>query len=167
MDLESTIKDQALEKIETELEFKITISDYELEIIDYLLSKIEDDAFKAAEAIGLLSQQAGETEKKLRDTINATQEVIKTVEDNQVLEQGDVDLLTEYSSDMISLLQDLEDVRESIGETLPEAMDAWNEKLEENINKLDHYTGLLDNMQNIIDLVGRENLLDAEGDVLG
>jgi hypothetical protein len=46
-----------LEGLEYELEIKLMVDDRELEYLEYMLSKLEDDAFSAAEQIALLGDQ--------------------------------------------------------------------------------------------------------------
>jgi hypothetical protein len=46
-----------LETIQYEVEYKIDIVSDDLEYLDYLLGKIEDDAFAAAQKIALLTDE--------------------------------------------------------------------------------------------------------------
>ncbi|WP_291627882.1 hypothetical protein [Clostridium sp.] len=49
-------------------------------------------------------------------------------------------------------------MRETIEEKVMEVFDAWNEKLDSGISKLDHYGNVIQSYKNIIDIVGKDTL---------
>jgi hypothetical protein len=50
--------DLQLEKVQYKVELELDVENDEMELLEYQLSLIEDDAFKSAEAISLLTKQA-------------------------------------------------------------------------------------------------------------
>jgi hypothetical protein len=56
-DLKTELADVIFEKTQYKIEIKIAVKDDELEYLDYLLSKIEDEAYSAAEAIVLIGDK--------------------------------------------------------------------------------------------------------------
>mgnify|MGYP004644267003 FL=1 len=57
-ELQTELADVIFEKTQYKIEIKIAVKDDELEYLEYLLSKIEDDAYAAAEAIALMGEKA-------------------------------------------------------------------------------------------------------------
>lgn len=58
------IYDLQLQEISYSVEIDIDVSDYGLEILDYMLKRVEDDAWKAVEAIAILGEQTAEWAKQ-------------------------------------------------------------------------------------------------------
>lgn len=58
------IYDLQLQEISYSVEIDIDVSDYGLEILDYMLKRVEDDAWKAVEAIATLGEQTAEWAKQ-------------------------------------------------------------------------------------------------------
>lgn len=83
-DKANEIQDLALDIVEYNIQMKLDIDDENLELLDYYLSEIDDDAFQAAEAIRLLGE---ETERWLSKS-ETYQKGIKDVLANRVYDIG-------------------------------------------------------------------------------
>ena len=166
--------DLQLEKIQYAIELKLNIAEDGLAVLGYQMSKIEDNAFKAAEAIGLFSKKA----ELLYDQMVADREGLNDIlgqqlsqaeiiqfynGDMSVLEgktftEDQIDAIKDYRDNLLDLNEEFDDIRENIEEQVMEVFDAWNEKLEQGIDKLDHYGNVLESYKNIIDIVGKDTL---------
>ena len=166
--------DLQLEKVQYSVEIQLDIPENEIAIIEYQLGKIEDDAFKSAEAIGLLTKKAENVydqiqvnKQGLNDLLElslSTQEIIQLMNgDMSVLEgktftEDQIDAIKEYRDNLLDLNEEFDDIRENIEEQVMEVFDAWNEKLEQGVDKLEHYGDVLESYKNIIDIVGKDTL---------
>ena len=166
--------DLQLEKVQYSVEIQLDIPENEIAIIEYQLGKIEDDAFKSAEAISLLTKKAENVydqiqvnKQGLNDLLElslSTQEIVQLMNgDMSVLEgktftEDQINSIKEYRDNLLDLNEELDDIRENIEEQVMEVFDAWNEKLEQGIDKLDHYGNVLESYKNIIDIVGKDTL---------
>ena len=166
--------DLQLEKVQYSIEIQLEIPENEIAIIEYQLGKIEDDAFKSAEAIGLLTKKAENVynqiqvnKQGLNDLLElslSAQEIIQLMNgDMSVLEgktftEDQIDAIKDYRDNLLDLNEEFDDIRENIEEQVMEVFDAWNEKLEQGIDKLDHYGNVLESYKNIIDIVGKDTL---------
>ena len=77
------IYDLQLQEISYSVEIDIDVSDYGLEILDYMLKRVEDDAWKAVEAIATLGEQTAEWAKQ-----------------NEIYSKGIRDILMERTKDI-------------------------------------------------------------------
>lgn len=166
--------DLKLAKIQYSVEIQLEIPDSEIAVLEYKLGRIEDDAFKSAEAIGLLTREAEAVYKQiqtnkqgLNDLLQlslSTQEILQLMNgDTSVLEgktftAEQIEAIKQYRDNLLDLNKQLDSIRSNIEDKVMEVFDAWNEKLDSGINKLDHYKNVLDSYKNIIDIVGRDAL---------
>ena len=166
--------DLELEKIQYAIELKLNVAEDSLALLDYQMSRIEDDAFKAAQAVGLFAEKA----ELLYDQMAADREGLNDIlgqqlssaeikmfyeGDMSVLEgktftDAQVEAIKEYRDNLIELSEEFDEIRESIEEQVMEVFDAWNEKLETGIESLEHYGSVLESYKNIIDIVGEDGL---------
>ena len=147
-----------LEKITTTVQIKLDLADDDKVYIDFLMSQIEDDAFAAAEAIQLLGESTVVTINK----VSATQQGIADVQDalarGEITQAQAIETLREYSNTLVDLNAELQDLRDSVQDKLSEAFDAWTEKLSKNRETIEFYGETIEHYQNIIDIVGKDNL---------
>ena len=166
--------DLQLEKIQYAIELKLNIAEDGLAVLEYQMSKIEDNAFKAAEAIGLFSKKAELLYEQMvadREGLNdilgqqlSQAEIIQfyngdmSVLEGKTFTEDQIDAIKEYRDNLLELNEEFDDIRKNIEEQVMEVFDAWNEKLEQGIDKLDHYGNVLESYKNIIDIVGKDTL---------
>ncbi len=173
-ELQNQKVDLQLEQVQYEVEIKLDIPDSQIKVLEYKLGRIDDDAFKALDAIELLSQKADNLKQQiainkqgLNDVLALTMsaaeisqilagnlEVLnkKTLTDNQV------SAIKEYRDNLLDLNSQFDDLRKEIEDKVMSAFDAWKEKLDKGIASIDHYNTVLDDYKNIIDIVGKDTL---------
>jgi TP901 family phage tail tape measure protein len=154
------IYDLQLEEITYAVEIDIEISDDKLEILDYLLSRIEDDAWKAAEAITYMGEQAA-----------------TMLDKNNTYTSGIRDILMNHTEDMYDsegrLLQkaqltkaDVEGFMSGDPEAISKLMGMNDAFTEEEIQKLrDYHSSLIEMNGTLIEL--REGVFDKVLDSFG
>lgn len=167
--------DLLLEEVQYKVELKINIADDSLEMIEFQLNMLEDNAFRAAEAIEYQTQQAEilyskmqANEQGLRDILSTSDMSVNEIEqllagDMSVLQghtftEAQIEAIRDYKSELLSLSEELQEVREEVQERLINAFDQWNEELDKGIEKFDHYNSIMENYKNMIDIVGKEYL---------
>lgn len=166
--------DLQLEKVQYTVELKLNVSEDQVKLIEYQLGKVEDDGFKSLEAIGLLTNKAGELNKQIEANKQGLNDALKlSLSEAEIAEvmAGNMDVLNgknftddqisairDYRDELLDLNEQLDEIRETVEEKLMEAFDAWQEKLEKGIDTIDHYGSVLESYQNIIDIVGTDTL---------
>lgn len=166
--------DAQLEKVQYKVEVKLNVSEDELAVLEYQLGRINDDAFKSLDAIGLLFDKSMNLEKQieinkqgLNDAMGLSLSLAEISElmagnlsvlDGKNFTSDQIDAIKEYRDNLLDLNEQLDDVRENIEEKVLDAFDAWNEKLNTGVEILDNYGSMLDHFKNMIDIVGQDNL---------
>lgn len=147
-----------LEKIEYKVQIKIDIADDDKAYLDFLMQKIEDDAFAAAEAIGYLGEEASLTLNKIKANEEGIADVQRALTAGEITPEQAVEKMREYRDELVDLNADLLEIRQTVQDKLTEAFEGWNEEIERGITKLEHYSSVLENYKNIIDIVGKDML---------
>ena len=177
IDAQNELYDLQLEKIDYKVNLQIEFSDDELEHLEYLLERIEEKGFAAAEAIANLGQQT----QSVMNKSDAYKEGIFSILGNHGLSdsdinawlQGDeaatqkvaglnlteneVEKLREYTAGLRDNNEALIEMRQAVHDKMLETFDEWNEKIDRNIDKLDHLKSMTESYRNIVDLVGKAN----------
>lgn len=147
-----------LEKIEYKVQIKIDIADDDKAYLDFLMQKVEDDAFAAAEAIGYLGEEASLTLDKIKANEEGIADVERALAAGEITPEQAVERMREYRDELVDLNADLLEIRQTVQDKLTEAFEGWNEEIEIGITKLEHYGSVLENYKNIIDIVGKDML---------
>lgn len=166
--------DAQLEKVQYKVEVKLDVSQDELAVLEYQLGRINDDAFKSIDAIGILFDKSLNLEKQieinkqgLNDALGLSLSLAEISEvmagnlsvlDGKNFTSDQIDAIKEYRDNLLDLNEQLDDVRENIEEKVLESFDAWNEKLNTGVEILDNYGSMLDHFKNMIDIVGQDTL---------
>ena len=166
--------DLQLQKVQYKVELELDIENDEMELLEYQLSLIEDDAFKSAEAITLLTKQAGSlydqiqvNKQGLNDTLGLSLSAAEitsvmagdlSVLDGKTFTEDQISAIRDYRDNLLALNEQFNEVRQSIEEQVMATFDAWQEKLERGSAALEHYGSMLESYQNIVDIVGTDTL---------
>ena len=158
IDKQNELADLALEKIEYKVQIKVDIADDDKAYLDFLMQKVEDDAFAAAEAISYLGKEAQLTLDKIKANEEGIAEVERALAAGDITPEQAVEKMREYRDELVDLNADLLEIRQTVQDKLTEAFEGWNEEIERGITKLEHYGSVLENYKNIIDIVGKDML---------
>ena len=168
--------DQLLEIVNTELELNIQVNDQDLNLLDHLLNKVNDDAYKAAEAIALMGDKAAkelERANYYQSAINSTlagygldsvdQLLNMSPEELQGLgiTQDTINNLIDWNNELLDITETLDDLQKEIREKVIDTFDELNKKVQESYDFFSHYNTLLESYRNIADLntaaIGKES----------
>ena len=166
--------DLQLQKVQYKVELELDVENDEMQLLEYQLSLIEDDAFKSAEAVTLLTKQAESlydqiqvNKQGLNDTLGLSLDAAEIASvmagDLSVLEgktftEDQISAIRDYRDNLISLNEEFNEIRNSIEEQVMATFDAWQEKLERGSATLEHYGSILESYQNLVDIVGTDTL---------
>lgn len=177
------MKELALEKIELTVTFNIEASDDVMKYLDFVMKRLEEDTYDAAKSIDLLGQKTQETldnittyKKAIEDTLNEAgfkpEEITRffdgdgSVFEGKTLTEDESKMLRDYRDKIIESSESLKEFRKQVFETALNVFNTWNEKLNENADKLERCNKLLETHKNIVDVVGRK-YLNIDNEVLG
>ena len=163
------LQDLALEQITIKVELELDISEDRFEYLDYLLDKIDDDAFQAAEAIALLGDETAETMKKINNITMGLQEILAqnglTLEDIDNMSadelkgagftQDQIEQIQEWRSELLKANSALLEMRKTIIEKVINAFNDLNDKVQKSYDNFDKYNSILEKYKNITDLIGK------------
>ena len=162
------LADQLLDLTKMKVEIQIDISDDKLEMLDYMLEKINDDAYQAAEAIALLGDKTGETLSRIDIYKSSLEEILgrKGFSLNDLDNLTDADLVStnfteaeieqirEWRSALLDANKELLKMREEIINKVLDSFDKLNEKVQKSYDNFDNYNSILESYTNITDLLG-------------
>ena len=177
------MKELALEEIELTVTFNIEASDDVIKYLDFVMKRLEEDTYDAAESIDLLGQKTQETldnittyTEAIKNTLNeagfTSEEITRffdgdgSVFEGKTLTEDESKMLRDYRDKIIESSESLREFRKQVFETALNAFNTWNEKLNENADKLERCNKLLETHKNIVDVVGRK-YLNIDNEILG
>lgn len=170
-DLQTELADVIFEKTQYKIEIKIAVKDDELEYLDYLLSKIEDDAYSAAEAIALIGDKTQNTLDKITTYQKGLMELlnnhgIDSIEELEGMSEADlkakgftakeIEQLRDWRSELLSSNQELLEMRNTIQEKVLDSFNQFSEDIEHQIELFDHYQNILEGVKDITSLLGMQ-----------
>lgn len=168
-DLKTELADVIFEKTEYKITIRIDVKDEELEYLEYLLSKIEDDAYAAAEAIALMGAKSENALAKISAYEDGLLELLNnhgissiaelnslSVDDlmNREFTEDEIDLIREWNSAILEANQELLEMRDTIQEQVLGSFDQFNEDLERQIEIFEHYESVMSTVKDIASLLG-------------
>lgn len=159
--------DQLLEMTATKLELDIQVNDQDLEFLDYLLNKIDDDAYKAAEAIALMGDKAARELERANYYQNAINQTLATYGidsmeqlanmspeelQNLGITQDTIDNLIDWNSELLDTASTLDELQSEILDKVISGFDDLNEKVQDSYDYFSHWNTVLENYRDIVDL---------------
>ena len=165
-----------LERIQDNIDFQVEVKgETELTKLNFLLQKTEDNAYAAAEAIGLMGEQVGvysnnfsvnwKNMEELLTLKGASAEAIKKFQNGDVsgilgleLYPDDFNALRQYQENMISNYESMKEAFDGIFEAMDSVFEKINEEFDELDAVLEHSQSVLKSYQNIIELTGASTL---------
>ena len=172
VDAENALLDKKLETVQAKVDLNISLSEDQMEWLEYQLENIEDAAYGAAEALALMVQQANQ----LMTQSSTYQEGIAELLGNHGITdteaffsnpdswsqynftEAEIEKLRDYRSNLMSVNKELMGLKDEAISQVTSAFDEWNAKVDENIEKLEHNASILESFKNIVDLVGKDTL---------
>ena len=170
-DLQDQIMQNNYDIIMEGLELHIGFNEEDLEIIDYYLSKIEDDFYSMAEAAALIASPDGNSQlteyiSNLKEYESALQELNRAYAAGEITEAMYQEGLEEVRSGIRDNLSSLVELDKTMmgyyGETLSMAQD----ELAKYTDQMEHQTEVLEHYQSLMEILGKETDYNGLGIIL-
>jgi chromosome segregation ATPase len=127
-------------------------------LLEFLLNRMKDDAYSAAKKIENLSQQIASTVEQIGIYEDGIAEVNAKLEAGDISPKQAIDQLRELRGKIIEATESLWEMRKAIVEGVSSAIKAFEEDMDRGVTKIEHYSSVLNNYKNIIDIVGKDML---------
>lgn len=181
-DAKAQVLQLELEKTAYKVEIGIEWEDDDINRLDFLLKRIEDDAFKAAEAIGLLGEKTVDAMDKFNIYKQGFADVLSNLgvtnpddiinramqgEDlygmlNGIVDPAQMAQAVEQMNDYIAqMMSSLEQAQEAVDAAFEKVRDLFNENIKQMdtyIEKIEFCQKITKSYMNIIDIVGKKSL---------
>lgn len=155
-DLQNEKIDKELQNIQDKLDAKLDLEADQLKYLDYLIGKLDDEAFALADALVSLHDKTQPIMNQSDHYAQAWEELKRTAEENGSWTQDMIDKLRELRDGLISTNEEMMELQKTIEEKVNEAISECTDELDKQINRFDTYQSILQNYNDIIDLSGKK-----------
>lgn len=176
--IQNEIYDNQLAEIEYKVQLKIDVEDTQLKYLEFLLNNLDDDLTDTIEKVGVLENKFNSSLNKLDaykqgiSDIFANhgldgKDIIEQMQNGKLdvnkladldLTESEVETLKSYYEGILDESQNLIDIQKEIMDQMMASFDAYVDKIQEGIDKLDTLTSITEHYKNIIDIVGKDTL---------
>lgn len=160
--------DNKVEALEHKVEFKIELSEDDLDYLDFWIESLGDNVYNALEAIEAMGAKANALFDGLETYQQGIIDIMSLSDDplqvwatggiEGILTQAQVDALRDNRDGLADYMQQLIDLRDEIKDKVLDTFDSWQEKLDSTLTTIEHYTSVLEHFKNMIDVVGKDSL---------
>lgn len=177
--------DSKLSKLTDTIELQFELNDDALDQAEWYLDALGDKAEKATDRIATLTKELELNKQKIENNKKAIADIFafhgievdmnnfnadsvsnavsamlaKVQAGGMSVDMSTVmDNISDYRDNLMDAYDETEDIVEQIYENIADAFDEWNEKLEKNLDLLDHYDTVIDTYKEIADLLGTDTL---------
>lgn len=164
------------DKIMGTLKINIEVNDRDLELLDYYLSKIEDDFYSAAEAAALMvgqldtsstmGGQMGEYFQQLKEYSNALDELNAKHAAGEITDAAYEEGLEEIRSGLLDNLEAIQELDQAMLEYYSNTLSMANEEIDKYVKRMEHQTSILEHYGNIMEILGKEMDYESMGEIL-
>ena len=168
--------DNIIGQIQTKLDTTLEITEAQLGYLEHKLNRIEDDAYSAAEAIGLMSQQMDIAQAQFNAQKSALDDLLKayspegtvwsaedlmngniSAEDlaNAGMQSGDIELIQTIMEGLMDASEQMSEQMVNSIEHMANAFEEFNADMDRYISTVEHAQAITSTYRNIIDLTGR------------
>ena len=168
--------DNIIGQIQTKLDTTLEITKDQFNYLEHKLGRIEDDAYSAAEAIGLMSQQMDIAQTQFNAQKSALDDLLKayspegiiwstedlmngniSIEDliNTGMQSKDIKLIQTIMEGLMDASEQMSDQMSSSIEHMANVFEEFNSDMDRYISTVEHAQTITSTYRNIIDLTGR------------
>ena len=164
-------QDNNYEMLTYELEIKLELNEDELKLIDYYLNKISDDFYQMAEAAALMVGSDGISQLEMyTSNLSNYEEHVNSLKEayanGEISQAAYVEGLREARDEMLSNLESLNDLDETMIHYYGETLSMAAEELAKYTDHMEHLTKVLDHYQSLMEIMGKSTDYEAMGLVL-
>ena len=166
LDNQKEIWDTNFDILTESLEHNLSFNEADLELIDYYLSKMENNMFKLAEAYTKLNEKSIEYSDNLDIQRKHYEDLTESFKNGEISEAQYKEALLESQSAIVDTLQSLLDLDKEMQEYYGNTLDKAAEEIDIYADKIDHLNSVLDHYNNIMDLAGKSKDYEAMATIL-
>ena len=160
-DLEDQLMQNNYNIIMEGLELKISVNEKDLEIIDYYLSKIEDDFYSMAEAAALMMDKNGSSQlsnylANLAEYENAINELSQAYVNGDITEAMYHEGLEDVQSSILDNLSSLNELDKTMKEYYGETLEMARDELSKYTDQLEQQTAILEHYKSMMEILGKQ-----------
>ena len=145
--------DYAAEALNLELEYKVSLNDKSMRMIEYKLGKMEDDVYSMAEALQIMTEEKTQT---LLDAATAYQDQYTALQEafanGEITEEAYMEGLEEVQSGLLDTAEALAELDDEVIAYYGETLAAAQEEIEKYTSHMDHLNSVLEHYATIVDL---------------
>ena len=166
-DLQDQIMQNNYDIIMEGLELHISFNEEDLEVIDYYLSKIEDDFYKMHEAAALMiGPQLNEYKDNLKEYTEAMNELHRAYAAGEITEAMYQEGLEEIRAGIRDNLSSIVELDKTMMEYYGETVAMAQEELAKYTDQMENHVAVLEHYQNLMSILGKETDFNALGIIL-
>ena len=170
-DLQDQIMQNNYDIIMEGLELHVSFNEEDLEVIDYYLSKLENDFYSMAEAAALMASPDGNSQlteyiSNLEEYENALQELNRAYAAGEITEAMYQEGLEEVRSGIRDNLSSLVELDQTMMGYYGETISMAQEELEKYTEQMEHQTEVLEHYHSLMETLGKETDYNALGIIL-
>lgn len=166
-DLQDQIMQNNYDIIMEGLELHINFNEEDLEVIDYYLSKIEDDFYKMHEAAALMiGPQLNEYKDNLKEYTEAMNELHRAYAAGEITEAMYQEGLEEIRASIRDNLSSIVELDKTMMEYYGETIAMAQEELAKYTAQMENHVAVLEHYQNLMSILGKETDFNALGIIL-
>ena len=165
-DKRNEIQDNNFEKLNYALEIEVQFNEDDLAIIEYHMSKMEDDFYLMAEAYAKLSESSAVYEDNLQLQKQYVADLEEAYKNDEISQAAYIEGLQNAKDATMENAQALIELDRQMMEYYGNTLDAANEELSKYTDKMEHLTSILDHYSSIMDLLGKKQDYATMGSIL-
>ena len=154
------------EKLTSILETNLEINRMELEEIDYYLNKISDDYYKIGEAAELTYNKFGYMKEELNEQESFYNNITLAYQKGEISQADYIEGMKNARSAIYENLEAIQELSKEMQEYYGKTLDAFGEKIDENVSRMESMTSVLDHYKNIMGILGKEQDYSRMGIIL-
>ena len=165
-DKRNEIQDNNFEKLNYALEIEVQFNEDDLAMIEYHMSKMEDDFYLMAEAYAKLSESSAVYEDNLQLQKQYVANLEEAYKNGEISQAAYIEGLQNAKDATMENAQALIELDRQMMEYYGNTLDAANEELSKYTDKMEHLTSVLDHYSSIMDLLGKKQDYATMGSIL-
>ena len=172
------VADMVLELAQLKIELKLDINEDAMEYLEYMLNKLDDDAYSTAKAIALIGAQTDNLAKKAKIyqeglnsilslhglSINNLDKLSNADLVNAGFTADEIDTIKDYKSGLLEVNETLLEMRPDIVDRLANSFSEFTDEIQRSYEEFEYYNDILEHFSDIVDLLGPK--LDAKTQAL-
>ena len=166
IDIQNTIKELHYEKLTYEVEVKIKLDENDTKKLEYYFDKLNDNIYKAAEALGYLQGQFDPVISQLGTYENFYGQLNNAYSNGEISQENYIEGLQDVYDSTLDNLNALQDLDKEMLEYYGNTIDLANDELSKYTDHMEHLTSVLDHYRSIITLLGKDKDYDKVLSVL-